>query len=136
MGYFANGTEGMIYEERYCAKCIQGADGKSCAVWMAHLLFSSEQHDKDGSTDTPIGNLLALLIPQTADGLGNERCAMFTPAVLPPTGGFEDAGWPDAWCPCGRETLPLKLLNAGGRCHVCATEGELTAAAPLPAAVH
>ena len=34
MGYFSNGTEGMMYEEEYCDKCWHGGDN-ACAVWLA-----------------------------------------------------------------------------------------------------
>lgn len=48
MGYFSNGTEGMMFEEAWCSRCVHSDDrpGKAigdkdnppCPVWMAHLL--------------------------------------------------------------------------------------------------
>lgn len=36
MGYFANGTEGEMYAEKYCIRCIHTDD---CDVWDAHMLI-------------------------------------------------------------------------------------------------
>ena len=73
MGYFSNGTEGMDYEARYCARCIHrdGPDGESgCAVWSAHLFVND---DEDLRPESP----LHILIPRSADGLSNEQCRLF-----------------------------------------------------------
>ena len=71
MGYFSNGTEGMMYEERYCDRCIhQGPiDGPGCAVMLAHNLFNYKECNKKDS-------ILHLLIPRSKDGW-NEQCSMF-----------------------------------------------------------
>lgn len=72
MGYFSNGSEGMDYEQRYCAKCIHG-DGSGagyCTVWMLHFQRNYEECNKKGS-------ILHVLIPRAPDGLSNEQCAMF-----------------------------------------------------------
>lgn len=65
MGYFSNGTEGMMYEEKYCSKCIHGGN---CAVWDAHMLRNYDECNNDKS-------ILHLLIPR--DGIHNERCLMY-----------------------------------------------------------
>lgn len=92
MGYFANGTEGELFEEAWCARCVHSdhrpgkefgdRDNPPCPVWMAHLLFArglcnAEEH--------PGKLILDMLIPhrleQAGDGFGvpvNE-CAMFHP---------------------------------------------------------
>ena len=72
MGYFSNGTEGMMYEEAYCNRCLhQGPpDGPGCAIWLAHMLYNYDECNKKES-------ILHLLIPRTKDGLGNEQCTMF-----------------------------------------------------------
>lgn len=73
MAYFANGTEGEMYFDRYCARCIHrdGPDGDSgCAVWLAHLIGNYDQCNKPDS-------VLNLLIPRSKNGLGNEQCLMF-----------------------------------------------------------
>lgn len=73
MGYFSNGTEGMIYEEQYCSRCIHrdGPDGKTgCHVWLAHLLHSYKECNNPDS-------ILDLLIPRSKDKLSNEQCKLF-----------------------------------------------------------
>ena len=73
MGYFSNGSEGSDYELRWCAHCVHvddGGDGEGCAVWLAHL-----QRNYDECNDK--ASVLHVLIPRTADGLGNERCRLF-----------------------------------------------------------
>lgn len=75
MGYFSNGTEGSMFKDRYCSRCVhrEGPDGKSgCAVWLAHLLFSYKLcNDKEDEGK----QILDLLIP--LDGAYNGDCAMF-----------------------------------------------------------
>ena len=73
MGYFSNGTEGDMYEARWCDRCVHqnGPDGESgCAVWLAHMIKNYDDCNDDGS-------ILHILIPKTKDGLGNEKCRMF-----------------------------------------------------------
>lgn len=70
MGYFSNGTEGEMYVEEYCSKCIHN---EACPVWGLHLMHNYEECNKDGS-------FLHVLIPRSKDGLRNERCAMFVRA--------------------------------------------------------
>lgn len=65
MGYFSNGTEGMMYEDQYCSKCQHQGD---CAVWDAHMIFNYDECNKKDS-------LLHFFIPR--DGIRNERCKMF-----------------------------------------------------------
>jgi len=66
MGYFPNGTAGMLYEEQHCSRCVHQ---ENCAVWTAHLLHSYEECNKPES-------ILHLLIPMD-DHHDNEQCAMF-----------------------------------------------------------
>lgn len=78
MAYFSNGTEGDLYEGRYCDRCLHqnGPDGNSgCAVWLAHMLFNYEHCNDENS-------ILHILIPRSKDGLGNEKCRMFADKVL------------------------------------------------------
>ena len=71
MGYFSNGTEGAIYEELYCSRCIhQKPNDGGCAVFLAHLLHNYEECDNEDS-------ILHLLIPRKKDGIGNDQCTMF-----------------------------------------------------------
>ena len=70
MGYFSNGTEGEMYREKYCDRCVNNGDEKGedgCAVWDAHLIYNGE----DGPEP-----VLNMLIPRDADGW-NKQCRMF-----------------------------------------------------------
>lgn len=92
MGYFANGTEGLMFEERWCSRCahsdyrpgkeIGDRDNPACPVWMAHMLYAYELCNKE---DHPGKVILDMLIPQKTvvadDGydLPVNECAMFHP---------------------------------------------------------
>ena len=72
MAYFSSCSEGMDYEEQFCAKCIHGdGDGAGqCAVIAAHFARNYQEcKNKD--------SILHMLIPRSADGLSNEQCLMF-----------------------------------------------------------
>lgn len=72
MAYFSNGTEGDMYEEQYCSRCIHrnGKDGTGCAVWLAHVLHNYDECNNEES-------ILHILIPRSKDGPWNEECQMF-----------------------------------------------------------
>lgn len=79
MAYFSNGTEGAMYEDYYCSRCIHydreiGVD-KPCPIWMAHLLFSYEECNEDSNAKT----MLDMLIPMKEDGITPDECSMFVP---------------------------------------------------------
>lgn len=79
MGYFSNGTEGMAYQERYCAHCRNCGDEKSdfgCAVWDLHTLYQGER-DYSAEDGGPVGRLLDSLIPRVQGGLYNGLCLMY-----------------------------------------------------------
>ena len=73
MAYFANGTEGQIYEDHYCARCIHslGHDankGECCPVLLLHLLWNGDKiEDRELALD--------LFIPR--EGIHNKQCEMF-----------------------------------------------------------
>lgn len=78
MGYFANGTEGEIFNERYCHRCVNWRDlddgrGPGCPVWDAHLMFAYDESGSSSNAET----ILSVLIPR--HGIKNE-CAMFVEA--------------------------------------------------------
>jgi hypothetical protein len=92
MGYFANGTEGEMFEEAWCSRCVHSdyRDGKEfgdrdnppCPVWMAHQLYA---YQLCNAKEHPGKVILDILIPvkvvKASDGLDvpvNE-CAMFQP---------------------------------------------------------
>lgn len=68
MGYFANGTEGLIYEETYCQHCRHNPDDGMCPVWSLHMIHNYAECNKPDS-------FLHVLIPR--EGVGNGECAMF-----------------------------------------------------------
>lgn len=69
MAYFSNGTEGALYFEAYCARCIHDKN-EDCPIWAAHLLYSYRDCNDESS-------ILHMLIPRSADGLSNEACKLF-----------------------------------------------------------
>lgn len=74
MGYFPNGTAGDMYEERYCSRCIHGADpDKGCNVWLLHMLHNYDECNNPHS-------FLHTLIPRAGDG-SNKECTMFVAAA-------------------------------------------------------
>jgi len=71
MGYFPNGTSGMMYEEQYCNRCVhQHRNDGGCAVWDAHMIFNYKECNEPNS-------ILHLLIPR--NGISNDECKMFIP---------------------------------------------------------
>jgi hypothetical protein len=73
MGYFSNGSEGAIYEETFCKRCVHFGpeEGPGCVIWMAHLLHNYDECNKDDS-------ILHLLIPRK--GIENGKCNLFLPS--------------------------------------------------------
>lgn len=85
MGYFSNGTEGAIFTERFCERCVNWRDlddnrGPGCPVWDAHLLYAYELCNEDENPGKVILDMLIQPTEGTApDGhayFGN-RCTMF-----------------------------------------------------------
>ena len=68
MGYFANGTEGEIYENRYCSHCVHYHEEYSCPVLQAHVLWNYDECNKPDS-------LLHKMIPRA--GVENQQCIFF-----------------------------------------------------------
>lgn len=66
MGYFPNGTAGMLYQEQYCDRCIHD-DQNDCPIWNAHLMFNGK--------DTHEG-ILEMFIPRDERG-ENQECRFF-----------------------------------------------------------
>ena len=64
MGYFSNGTEGIIYQQKYCNNCWHDRD-QTCAVWLAHLLHNGKSE-------------LNQIIPIDVES-HNMECKMFIP---------------------------------------------------------
>jgi hypothetical protein len=92
MGYFPNGTEGMMFEEAWCANCVHsdisgdreiGVD-PPCPVWLAHSLYAYELCNEK---EHPGKVILDLLIEQkeitASDGFKvfPNECRMFHPVT-------------------------------------------------------
>jgi hypothetical protein len=90
MGYFSNGTEGAMFEEAWCSRCVHSDLGPGqelgvdppCPVWMAHTLYAYELCNEE---EHPGKVILDMLIPRkivkASDGydIGVNECAMFQP---------------------------------------------------------
>lgn len=79
MGYFPNATAWDDWAADNCFKCDhwpKDDDGPPCPVEHAHMLYCYDLCNEGG---TPGKTILDLLIPETKDGLGCEKCAMFRP---------------------------------------------------------
>lgn len=75
MGYFPNGTSGMIFEEEWCAHCIHEDDESGCPVMLAHIVYCYTEND-----NKPLMDVLNMLIPQSKEGEpynSAKECAMF-----------------------------------------------------------
>lgn len=69
MGYFANSTEHLLYEEEYCVHCVyHKPDEGGCAIMQMHFDLNYE-HCNDPKSP------LHMLIPR--DGVDNLECKMF-----------------------------------------------------------
>ena len=72
MGYFSNGTEGMDYEEKYCARCVHDAN-HDCPVLLIHSLFN---YDQLRPGNEKLREAMSALIPRRPDTF-NDQCRMF-----------------------------------------------------------
>lgn len=69
MAYFSNGTEGELYREQYCARCVHEP---TCPVWLLHLTRNYAESNNPDS-------ILHVLIPMRKDGFAG-KCTMFVTA--------------------------------------------------------
>lgn len=86
MAYFANGTEGLAFEEAWCVRCIHSdhREGKDfgdagnppCPVWMGHMMYAYELCNE---AEHPGKILLDMLIKPGKDPTQMPECAMFFP---------------------------------------------------------
>ncbi len=71
MAYFSNGTEGEMYKEQWCERCIHDGHGENaCPVWTMHLTYNYDQFE-----NPDVKAILHQLIPR--NGIHNEQCSMF-----------------------------------------------------------
>lgn len=79
MGYFSNGTEGEMFEARYCANCIHRPttpEALPCPVWHLHMLWNYDAVGAYG--DKTKRTALETFITRGEDGR-NQQCRMFVP---------------------------------------------------------
>ena len=69
MAYFSNGTEGELYEARYCRRCVHDIN-QDCPIILLHLMRNYEDCNNPDS-------ILHVLIPR--NGIENAKCRMFWP---------------------------------------------------------
>jgi hypothetical protein len=115
MAYFSNGTEGMMYQERYCSKCRNYING-GCAIWDAHLFYAYEECNNDGRTSrdgertypkTNAKSILDMLIPIDKETHFAAKCSMFL-EMTPEEVAKRNAEWEAENCP----EPPLTVMPA------------------------
>jgi hypothetical protein len=80
VGYFSNGSEGDIYQEAYCDRCVNWRDegdgrGEGCPIIDIHLCYCGEQLKNE-----TIRHILNALIPRGESD--NKECRCFYPHRL------------------------------------------------------
>lgn len=77
MTYFANGTDGEIFQAKYCRRCVNWTEdeiGEHCPIMDLHELWNYEAAGKDGDET----KRMALDFFILGDGINTERtCVMF-----------------------------------------------------------
>ena len=68
MGYFSNGTEVIIYEEKYCERCVHLHPEHGCPALDAHYEWNYEECNNPNS-------ILHKIIPRR--GTENRKCYFF-----------------------------------------------------------
>ena len=82
MGYFSNGTEGNIFIEEFCSRCVhwtdEGAD-YGCPVWDAHLCYA---YGAEGDAEKILNMLIRRVEVVGSDGISipTNECLMFLEA--------------------------------------------------------
>lgn len=83
MAYFSNGTEGEMYEDKYCSRCIHNtADPQDaltvneCPVLEVHLIYNYDQHRKT-KEGVVVREILSTLIPMIEGEPYADECSMF-----------------------------------------------------------
>jgi len=76
MAYFANGTVGDYYEEKYCYRCVHWSTepNRGCPVYLLHLDWNYEAVGKNA--DATKAQALDWLWPRKRNG-HNGACGMF-----------------------------------------------------------
>lgn len=83
MGYFSNGSEGDVYEHKYCSHCVHYHLGQwdegCCAVWNAHMIGNYKQIENHD-----LATVLDLLIPSDERSFPT-KCAMYLATQVAPS---------------------------------------------------
>ena len=72
MGYFSNGTEGQMWEEENCDKCVHQDQENGCPILLIHYMHNYDWVNED---DHPARKIMNILIPRRNDGF-NDKCSM------------------------------------------------------------
>ena len=85
MAYFSNGTEGMMYEEEYCSRCVHSQD--SCSVMVLHNLYNYDACNPKTDVQRALHDVLETLIPSVDSGTDPPykvpgECSMFHEAGM------------------------------------------------------
>ena len=76
MAYFANGSEGSMFEEQFCSRCVhEKPDDGGCMVWLLHLLWNYDAVGKDADETKHMA--LDLLMPDGKTATELPTCSMF-----------------------------------------------------------
>lgn len=67
MGHFSNGTEGKMYEGKWCNRCVHDISEEGCPIMMLHFFHQGEEAAQP---------LLDQIIPLNEKGY-NRKCKMF-----------------------------------------------------------
>ena len=82
--YFANGTEGEIFEAKWCARCLHNVkphgESPGCPVLYVHSLFNYEQCGDDEGAKAIHGILSTMIAPQSDIG---SPCITFEETTTP-----------------------------------------------------
>jgi hypothetical protein len=92
VGYFSNGTEGLMYQEAYCFRCQNWGKDKlsessgqpGCPVWDAHLFYAYEECNSKSNAKMILDMLIPLVDHTFKDGIThkiNGECSMFRPVI-------------------------------------------------------
>jgi len=70
MGYFSNGSEGLMYEDVYCEVCVHQNADHGCPCWSIHLQYNYEEcNNKD--------SILHKMIPIDEETGMNLKCIFY-----------------------------------------------------------
>jgi len=80
MAYFANGSYGEYYEEKYCQRCVHfGEEGEACPILALHAIWNYDacNGDQPNATAEEQAKYTALNTLWPREGIHNGQCAMF-----------------------------------------------------------